>query len=125
MLKVGFFGVAASLLALVLRREKEDYAVLIALAAGILVFAYIIAQVLVVVDFIEGILEKLSFDADYMWALFKMLGITYIAEFAANICRDAGYQSIAGQIEVFAKLSIVALSLPCLTYLVELVGEFL
>lgn len=125
MLKIGFLGVSAALLALVVGKEKADYAVLVALAAGILIFAYIIAQISLVIDFVEGILGQLPFDTDYLWALFKMLGITYVAEFAANICRDAGYQSIAGQIEVFAKLSIVALSLPCLTCLVELVGDFL
>ena len=41
-----------------------------------------------------------------------MLGVTYVAEFAENICKDAGYQAIAAQIEMFAKLAIVALSIP-------------
>lgn len=125
MLKVGFFGVSAALLALVVRKEKGEYAIVLALAAGILIFAYAIAQVAVVMNFVEGIMEGLPFDSGYLWILFKMLGITYVAEFAANICKDAGYQSIAGQIEVFAKLSLVALSLPCLSYLVDVVEGFL
>lgn len=125
MIKIGMLGVSASLLALILKKEKAEYAVVIALAAGVFVFAYIVAQIALVVDFMEGIMETLPFETDDLWVLFKMLGITYVAEFASNICKDAGYQSVAGQIEVFAKLAIVVLSIPCLTSLVELVGEFL
>lgn len=43
--------------------------------------------------------------------ILKMVGITYIAEFASGICKDAGYQTIAGQIETFAKLTILALGM--------------
>lgn len=125
MLKVGFFGVSAALLALVVRKEKGEYAIVLALAAGVLIFAYAIAQAALVMDFVEETVKKLPFESSYLRILFKMLGITYVAEFAANICRDAGYQSIAGQIEVFAKLSIVALSLPCLSYLVDVIESFL
>ena len=50
-----------------------------------------------------------------------MVGITYIAEFASGICKDAGYQTIAGQIETFVKLTILALGMPVLTALLETV----
>lgn len=125
MLKIGIFGVTAALLALVLKKEKEEFAVLMILAAGIMLFAYAVAQVAVVMEFIQGIMAKLPFDSDYLMILLKMLGITYVGEFAASICQDAGYQSIAGQIQVFAKLSIVILSLPCLSYFVDVVESFL
>ena len=61
----------------------------------------------------------------YLNTLLKMTGITYIAEFASGICKDAGYQTIAGQIETFAKLTILALGMPVLTALLETVREFL
>ena len=54
-----------------------------------------------------------------------MLGVAYVAEFAASICKDAGQQSIAGMIELFAKLSIVTLSIPGLLFLVETLEMFL
>ena len=48
-----------------------------------------------------------------------------MAEFAAAICKDAGYSSIAGQIQVFAKLSILVLSMPVVLTFLSTVGEFL
>ena len=54
-----------------------------------------------------------------------MLGIAYVAEFASSICKDAGHNSIAGMIELFAKISIVALSIPGLLFLVETLEKFI
>ena len=61
----------------------------------------------------------------YLSALLKMAGITYIAEFASGICKDAGFGSLGIQIEIFAKLSILAVSMPILLALLETVKQFL
>ena len=55
----------------------------------------------------------------------KMIGITYVAEFSASLCRDAGYQAVAGQIELFGKLSILVSSMPVLLALLETISQFL
>ncbi len=125
MIKVGIFGVAAAFLALVLKREKEEFAVLLILAAGVILFSYAVAQAAAVITFVQDILNGLSFDSDYLTVLLKMLGIAYVGEFAASVCQDAGYHSIAGQVQMFAKLSVVLLSLPYLAYFVEVVEGFL
>ncbi len=57
--------------------------------------------------------------------LLKIIGITYISEFAADICRDAGCSAVAGQIGVFAKLSILAVSMPIVSALLQTVQNFL
>lgn len=62
---------------------------------------------------------------DYFRILLKIIGITYLADFSANICRDAGYSSIAGQIEIFGKISILAISSPIILALLEAVYDFL
>ena len=54
-----------------------------------------------------------------------MIGITYIGQFSAGICKDAGYSSIAGQIELFARLAVLAVSMPVLLALLETVHDFL
>ena len=61
----------------------------------------------------------------YILTLIKMLGITYLAEFSAGLCKDAGYSSIATQIEMFGKLTILVLSLPILLALLRTIQEFL
>ncbi len=53
-----------------------------------------------------------------------MMGITYLCEFCAGICKDAGYQGMAGQVEMFGKISIVLSGLPILFALVETIQKF-
>ena len=64
-------------------------------------------------------------DTAYIGTLIKMLGITYGAEFSAGICKDAGYQTIALQIEIFGKLAVLVLSMPVLMALLNTIKEFL
>lgn len=60
-----------------------------------------------------------------MTTLLKITGITYIAEFASGLCKDAGYGAIGGQIEIFGKLSILAVSMPIVLALLETLKRLL
>ena len=54
-----------------------------------------------------------------------MLGITYVAEFASNICKDSGCQTIAAQIQLFGKITVLALGMPVLMTLLRTIEAFL
>ncbi len=66
-----------------------------------------------------------SSDLVYLATLLKMTGITYLAEFSSGICKDAGYGAIGSQIEIFGKLSILAVSMPIVLALLETMQGFL
>ena len=67
-----------------------------------------------------GVLEEyLSGGGKYLGFLFKAVGITYVCEFCASICKDAGYGAVAGQIEIFGKLSILLMGIPVLVAVIE------
>ena len=78
-----------------------------------------------IVSFLSDMLDYLPVDNTYLLPLLKMLGIAYIAEFSSSICKESGYSAIAGQMELFAKLSIVALSIPELMYLMDVLEKYL
>ena len=114
----------AAILATMLKRERAEISIAIAIATGVLIFGYVISQVRVVIDFISQMLEMVAIEETYYLQLLKMLGIAYVAEFASSICRDTGHQSISGMIEAFAKISIVALSIPGIMFLIETLEQF-
>lgn len=97
---------------------------MIGIGAGALIFIYVLSQIKVVIDFVSGMVNMISIEKTYYMQLLKMLGVAYVAEFASSICKDAGHQSIAGMIELFAKLTIVALSIPGILFLLETIGDF-
>lgn len=123
--KVGILGIAGVLLAVILRKEKAEYSLFISMTVCICIFVYIITKIETVLDFTKKLEEIISIDSTYIGLVVKMVGITYAAEFAVNICRDAGYSAIGTQIETFAKMSILVVSLPVLLAFMETIGGFL
>lgn len=123
--QIGLIGVAAALLATFIKKERSEIALLIGIVAGVIIFFYVITQLSVVIGFVSELLDMVELEETYYLQLLKMLGVAYVAEFASAICKDAGHQSIAGMIELFAKISIVALSIPGLVFLVETLGMFI
>ena len=122
-IKVGIIGLAGILLAIPLRKEKSEYSLLISMAVCICIFVYIITKVETVLEFTKKLQSMVPIDGEYLAIVLKMVGITYAAEFAVNICKDAGYQAIAGGIETFAKMSILVVSLPVLSVFLETIGN--
>ena len=122
--QIGLMGIVAAILAVFIKKERGELAILIAIASCVVIFFYIISQLHLVLEFLEELLDMIAIEETYYLQLLKMLGVAYAAEFASSICKDAGQQSIASMIELFAKMSIVALSIPGLLFLVETLGMF-
>lgn len=124
-MQVGVIGVIAAILAVQLKGGKTEYGIYVCMGAGVILFSFIVDRLGTFVGTIEDLTSYISVDSGYLAIMLKMIGITYIAEFSSGICRDAGYQTLAGQIEIFAKLTILTLGLPVLTALLETIREFL
>ena len=123
--KVGVFGIATALLSIPLQKEKKEYSVLLGMAACTVLFGFLITKIQLVLEFVQKLESMTSVDSYYIGLVIKMIGITYVAEFTANICRDAGCTALAGQIELFAKVSVLVVSLPVLLAFLEMIGSML
>ena len=97
---------------------------MIGIATGMVIFFYVLSQIKVIINFLNDMLKMVTMEETYFVQLLKMLGIAYVAEFASSICKDTGHQSIAGMIETFARISIVALSIPGILFLVDTLEQF-
>lgn len=124
-IQVGLLGVAGALMAIYLKQEKGEIAIYLCIAVSVLIFLGIVDNLEVLVKTVKEVSSIITIDLVYMETLIKMLGITYMAEFASGICKDAGYQAIAAQIEMFGKITILVLSMPILLTLLKTLQEFL
>lgn len=125
MLEAAVIGITGVLLALQIRHTKPEYAVYLSVVTGVFLLLLAAQRLEVVVESVRLIQSSISIQSSYIQVLLKIIGITYISEFAADICRDAGYSAIAGQIGIFAKLSILAVSMPIVTALLDTIHSFL
>ena len=123
--QVGLIGVAGVLMAIYIKKEKEEIAIYLCIATSILLFLGIADYLEVLIQTVKEVSSFINIDLVYIGTLLKMLGITYLAEFSSGICKDAGYQTIATQIEMFGKIMILVLSMPILLTLLKTLREFL
>lgn len=124
-LQIGIIGVVGALLAVQFKGTKTEYGIYMSTAVSILLFTCMVDRLRVFVDAIEQVSQYISIDTGYIAAMLKMIGVTYIAEFCSSICKDAGYQTIAVQVEIFGKLAILMLGMPVLLALLETIRVFL
>ena len=124
-IQIALFGVVGTLLALQFKSGKSEYGIYVSLAVSLFLFLCMLSRLVIFVQTVKKIADYIKLDAGQMSILLKMAGVTYVAEFASGICKDAGYQNIAVQIEIFTKLTILAIGMPVLLALLELIGDFL
>lgn len=124
-IQAGIIGVIGAILAVQLKSGKAEYGIFVSIGVSIVLFGLIVDRLGIFISTVEQISAYIDLDAGYLATMLKMIGITYIAQFSSDICGDAGYQTVAGQIEIFAKLTILALGMPVLLALLETIQEFL
>ena len=125
MLKIAAFAISGVLLALLLKQVKPEYSVFLSMAVCICIFLYLLSRLQTVLSYLQQLQAQIHIAGVYLDTILKMLGITYITQFASDFCKDAGYSAISGQIELFARVSILFLSFPVLLALVEMIGDVL
>ena len=122
--KVALFGIVAVLLVLMLRNWRSDWAMILSLAAGVLIALYLVRFLVDLLQVLKTWETYLQGVSEYMGVLWKALGITYLCEFAGNLCRDSGNSLIAGQIELCGKVAVMLLGMPVLWVLLQTITGY-
>ena len=112
-IKIALLGIAGVLFAIQFRQQRPEYALLIGFALSVLVFSYVLGLTGQLLEAFAGLQQYLGDAKGYLGILMKV-GITYLCEFSAGICKDAGFAAVSDQIEILGKLSVLFAGLPIL-----------
>ncbi len=123
--KIVGLGIAAAILAVFLKNWRAEIAVQISLAAAAIIFITVMPYIKTLFSMFSDISNRVGLDAKYITLILKVIGIAYIAQFGAELCRDAGETSIASKIELFGKVIIVTLSMPLVYSFMEVVERII
>ena len=124
-LQIAAIAISVVIFAVMFKYLGSAYSIYIVIGGCILIFYFFVNRLFVVFSAIEEIQSYIKISSTYLNTLIKIIGITYIAEFTSSICKDAGYAAIASQIEMFGKLSILAVSMPVILALLKTVQNIL
>ena len=125
MLQVAIIGIVAIVLATQFKSTRSEFSTYISVAACIIILFIGTSKLSSIIEGIAKIQKFININPTYLSILLKIVGITYIAEFASALCKDAGHSAIASQIELVGKLTILAISMPILLALLDLINNFL
>ncbi|MBE7044984.1 MAG: stage III sporulation protein AD [Ruminococcaceae bacterium] len=114
-------GLIGSLLALTVHSFRPELAVCVSLAVGLLIFSGILSDLGNILLHLLQIMEENGIRQEYILTVFKIIGISYLAQFAGELCKDCGQNAIAIKIELAGKVSILVLTLPILNAFLDLV----
>ena len=103
----------------------KEYAVYVKLAAALAVVSVIVLYISPVAETIYDLYEKAGTDNEYLTIMFKALGICYITQFAADICKDCGENTLAVYAELAGKISLILLALPLFGELADIISGFI
>ncbi|EJP6473397.1 stage III sporulation protein AD [Clostridium sp. FAM 1755] len=113
-IKIVAFAFISLFLILIFKGRRDDLAVQISIAAGVLIFLFLTSKITAILQFMQQLASKTNIDFIYLTTVFKILGIAYLATFCSEICKDAGENSLASKVEFAGKILILGLAIPIL-----------
>ena len=123
--KVIMLAMAAAVLGVILRQQKGEFAMMISIAVGAVIFYMLKDEAFAAVSAVTAAVERMGIKTEHMSVLFKVIGIAYLTQFGASVCADAGEKAIAMKIELAGRLSIILMTIPVMLAVIDLITGIL
>ena len=112
MIQIIGISVCGLLLTVLLRDYNKTISFIVMLATAVMIFILMADGLSGIFGYIAKISDGAESTAEYIKLMMKVLGITLISQFTADMCRDAGESTLANQTETAAKIIVVFMVLP-------------
>lgn len=113
-------GLIATVLIVVVKSQRPELGVLLSVVAGIILFLLVLGKIGSIMEIIKDLTARAEINMVYLSTILKIIGIAYIAEFGAQISRDAGESAVATKIEFAAKIMIMVLAVPMIVAVLQM-----
>ena len=124
-IKIIGIGLIALVIVVILKQYRPEYTIYVSNIAGVLILFLAMEKLSGIINLLQSISDKTYINKQFLGILLKITGIAIITEFAVSICTDAGEKAIASKIEIGSKVIIIAMSIPIVSSLLELIIEIL
>jgi stage III sporulation protein AD len=107
------------------RQYKPEISIYIIVATVLIIFGLILIKLSAVFDFFSSIYSNVSYGKAFIPILLKVLAVAYVADFVAQVCKDAGEEAIGGKVELAGKVIIFYISVPVMMSVIETLTKLL
>ena len=124
---IKIIGVAfvALIIVVIMKQYRPEFAIYVSLIAGAIILFLVLDKLTGVIGLLQNIASKANINSKYLGLLLKITGIAFLSEFAISICQDAGEGAIATKVEIGSKIIIIAMSVPIISSLLEVIINIL
>lgn len=123
--KIVGIGITATVLIVILREARPEFALYISLVTSVIIFSMILGELSYVIETLNNLARRTNIEFTYFSTILKIVGMAYVVEFGSQISKDAGEESIAMKIELCGKILIMVLAIPILLALMDLIIKIL
>ncbi len=125
--RVGGLALVSLVAMLVLRQVKPEWAPLARIAAAVMALSFILSMVVAILGYVTE-LDSLGggvLTGETWSILLRALGLAFLTEFVASVCRDSGEGGLASWVELAGKLEILLLAFPLIRMVLDTVSALL
>ena len=127
--RVAGMAIVTVVLTITVKSIKPELGLQVALAGGAVLLLLLISELSGIVGALKGLFSGLGTDLSTVQLVIKVVGIAYVGQIAADICRDSGETALASKTEICARVLIASAALPTLIKLLgsltELIEKYL
>lgn len=125
MIKLAGFIIISLLLIIFLKEAKREFAMVLTLGCAIVLFATVADDFINILHNVYNLSSGLKNINAYISLMIKILGISLVAQFVVDLCRDAGENALASQTEIASKIIILIMTMPLFETVLNIVTGLL
>jgi stage III sporulation protein AD len=120
MFQVCVIAIAGVFASLIIKKDKPEFSVIIIMLIGFYIALRVMSLLGNLMEEIGQWQTLIGDNSVYVSLLMKLIGITYLCEFAANLCKDSGHMALGSHIELFGKVAVMVAGFPVVKIMVEM-----
>lgn len=119
LVQIILFSIIATMLITLIKSYQPTFALILLVVTSLFLFYFILIPLGEIIELIRSLFSRFRLDSIYLETVFQIIGIAYLTELGSQLTKDAGLNSIASRIELVGKISILFVSVPVLTAIIE------
>lgn len=125
MVQIIGLGFVVMLLILLIRQQRPELAIQLSLTLATIIFLLVLSKINVVLNLFRDLAEKANISQLYLNTILKIIGIAYITEFGAQVCRDANEGAVASKIEFAGKVLVMVMAIPIIALVLDTIVKLI
>lgn len=120
LLKLAALCAVCVLPVVLLRQKAPEQALLLTIAVLVVVAVRCLSLAAPLLEAFRALLSRAGLEAAYLSILLKTTAAALVTRFCADLCKDGGSQALAAAVETVGAVASLAIALPLLQAVVEL-----